>query len=325
MLLRGMAYSRGWKVRHTVSLPVVVVGNLSVGGTGKTPLTAALVTRFQAAGWRPAIVSRGYGGMRRELPHLLDSEDTPETVGDEPMMLFQQLKVPVCVCINRAAAVNHIARHTSANLVFSDDGLQHLAMPRAAQIMVIDGERGFGNGWLLPAGPLRDSPRRLAEMDLIAIQTAQASSTLPASLTLLLNSIRPGNNAESASSNTFALQPETVKNIVSGVATDLAGFKEKTVHAVAGIGNPQRFFGSLESAGFTVLEHAFPDHHEFTIADVTFADAAPILVTSKDAVKLRTVPNLPDTVFEVQARVKPSAELDAAITQLEATLRARFI
>ena len=160
-------------------LPVVVVGNLSVGGTGKTPLCAHLVDYFSQRGWHPAIVSRGYGGARREQPHLVNASDSAKDVGDEPLMLYQQTGVPVCVCISRAAAVDHVARSTDANIVFSDDGLQHWAMPRVAEIAVIDGVRGLGNRWLLPAGPLRDAPKALDGVSLVAIQMPHTNATDP--------------------------------------------------------------------------------------------------------------------------------------------------
>ncbi|CAG0911657.1 unnamed protein product, partial [Cyprideis torosa] len=152
--VRGLLYTWGVFRVEASSLPVVVVGNLTVGGTGKTPLCAELVKRFQAAGWKPAIVSRGYGGQRWQQAHLLAPNDSSAMVGDEPLMLFRQCRVPVCVCIHRALAVEYLATHTDVDIVFSDDGLQHLRLSRAANMVVIDGARGLGNRWLLPAGPL---------------------------------------------------------------------------------------------------------------------------------------------------------------------------
>lgn len=321
--IRRLAYKSGLKKVRALPLPVVVVGNLSVGGTGKTPLCGYLVDRFREAGWRPAIVSRGYGGARHEHPHLLGAQDSAETAGDEPVMLYRQTGVPVCVCIDRAAAVEYLAEHTDANLVFSDDGLQHLAMAREAGIVVIDGARGLGNRWLLPAGPLRESIRELEKADLIAIQlpyTGQGESAcdnLHASLTGGFG----GSLLQTSTRQCFRLLPTDLIRLSTGEASPLAAFHGQRVHAVAGIGNPQRFFDSLQSLGLLVECHPFPDHHEFTRTELAFSDGAPILVTAKDAVKLRALPDLPDLVYEVRTQVDPGSELETAIQALEQSLR----
>lgn len=335
LAVRRQAYVQGWLRTAPSPLPVVVVGNLSVGGTGKTPLCAALVERFQQAGWTPAIVSRGYGGRRREHPHLLNHDDTAASVGDEPLMLFRQSGVPVCVCTERAAAVACVAQHTTADIVFSDDGLQHLAMARACNIVVIDGLRGLGNRWLLPAGPLREPVNRLATADLIVIQrtpNVPQESQLhdEAALHASLTTGRAGKLLEPSRDNTFQLLPRPARRLTAGTTDNvpdcvpLAAFRGKAVHAVAGIGHPQRFFDVLQSFGLQVKAHSFPDHHPFTVADVSFDDELPILVTTKDAVKLAELAELPDSVYEVGTTLDMSSGLSMAVDNLERSLRKRF-
>lgn len=326
---RRLAYRVGWLNTESVSLPVVVVGNLSVGGTGKTPLCAYLVSQFEQAGWRPAIVSRGYGGERHELPYSVGLGDTAERVGDEPLMLHQQTGVPVCVCVNRAAAVRHIAQTSNANIVFSDDGLQHLAMPRVAEIVVIDSARGLGNRWLLPAGPLRDFPSVLRTVDLIALQSAklnaddmdfQATGFHPS---LAVSAL--GHSIESAYTHTFNLQATHAIELASGKRCELAELAIERVHAVAGIGHPERFFDSLQALGFLIEPHSMPDHHSYTVGDLSFDDDLSVLVTAKDAVKLRSLGALPATVYEICTRVIVSDAFDEQICLLEQALQQRRI
>lgn len=319
--IRRWSYRSGLSRTVPSALPVIVVGNLSVGGTGKTPLCAELVKRFQLAGWSPAIVSRGYGGPRHETAHLLSPADTPATAGDEPVMLYQQTGVPVCVCIDRAAAVEKVARDTHADIVFSDDGLQHLRMARVADIIVIDGARGLGNRWVMPAGPLREPPRQLALANLIAIQDPftgiAGEGTLHHSLPTSLGRYA----RDDAESQTFQLRPGQVRQVQSGQIIDLSSLKGRPVHAVAGIGNPQRFFDSLAACDLQIEPHPFPDHHQFTHEDLSFADGAPVLLTSKDAVKVKAMSDLPDTVYEVATQIHVSDALSAAIDALERSLR----
>ncbi|MGQ7844981.1 tetraacyldisaccharide 4'-kinase [Granulosicoccus sp. 3-233] len=323
-LLRGRRLLYRLGVLRTVPsrLPVIVVGNLSVGGTGKTPLCAELVSRFRQAGWKPAIVSRGYGGPRYEQPHLLTDEDTPSTAGDEPVMLYQQCAVPVCVCVDRAAAVARIVRDTDADVVFSDDGLQHLRMERVADIVVIDGVRGLGNRWLMPAGPLREPPSRLAAADLIAIQ-APFTGKEPADdwLHRSLQKVFGRHVDGEVQNQTFQLLPGRLRQLSSGQCVDMASMVGRRVHAVAGIGNPQRFFDSLAACGLQVDAHPLPDHHRFTLDDLSFDDDDPVLITSKDAVKLQAMTGLTDKVHEVAVQIQLNDELARAIDALERTLR----
>ena len=321
--LRRVAFQRGWFAVRAVPLPVVVVGNLSVGGTGKTPLCGYLVKVFQNAGWRPGIVSRGYGGERRELPHLIVNDNTPEQVGDEPLMLFEQTCVPVCVCVKRALAVEHLAAHTDVNIVFSDDGLQHLAMPRVAEIVVVDGRRGLGNGWLLPAGPLRDPVSRLPKADIIAVQ---ASDELH--ISLQVKALK--SSADAIENNHFQLTLNEAIALCNGERRSLQSFSGQDIVAVAGIGHPERFFDALRAVGLVVTGIAKPDHHVYTAADFstdefTAEPARPVLVTSKDAVKLKALGTLPVSVFEITTTVSASESLRECINALERSLSQAYI
>ncbi len=325
--LRRLAYRYGWKAALPVPLPVVVIGNLSVGGTGKTPLCAHLVERFKQAGWKPAIVSRGYGGPRHESAYLLTDSDTPSTAGDEPVMLRVQTGVPVCVCVNRAEAVRKLAESTDANIVFSDDGLQHLAMPRVAQILVVDGVRGFGNGWVMPSGPLRDSFGSLSNISFVAIQIP-ANQSQPSSTNavepVLHRSLHEGIVNERIApyrAHRFSLVPTQAINIHSGERLQLSALKGQVVHAVAGIGHPQRFFDSLAGLGIKVVEHPKADHATFSAEDFEFGDELPILVTAKDAVKLKQLNTLPANIYRIDTDLHLSDALDVAIQQLQDSLK----
>lgn len=323
---RRACYRLGIATTSPMLLPVVVVGNISVGGTGKTPLCAYLVKEFQRYGWRPAIVSRGYGGERHRLPRCVQSGDTAALVGDEPLLLHQQTGVPVCVCINRAAAVGHVQATCDANIVFSDDGLQHLAMPRQAQIAVIDGTRGLGNRWLLPAGPLRDSIRTLKDVDFIAVQVPYERNTCGISMQLheSFSHDHLDQALTSGLQNTFSLQATHATECTTGRDVPLGALKDRRVHAVAGIGNPDRFFASLRALGMQVIVHPLPDHHEFTRSDVVFDDDLPVLVTSKDAVKLRQLTDLPSQLMELCVRVDVSSQLAWEVDKLQQSLRQRY-
>jgi tetraacyldisaccharide 4'-kinase len=246
--------------RVRLPVPVVVVGNITAGGTGKTPLTIALVEALRARGWRPGVVSRGYGGQQVDRPRLLDERDTPREVGDEPC-LIRQSGVPVAVGRNRPAAAQLLIA-AGCNLVIADDGLQHYRLARDVEICVIDGVRRFGNARLLPAGPLREPLERLGSVDFRVCNGGEAEAgEVPMRL--------PGDTAVS-------LVDASANRPVSDFSV---------VHAVAAIGNPSRFFDSLRAHGLQPIEHPFADHHPFTAADFAFGDDLPVLMTDKDAVK----------------------------------------
>jgi tetraacyldisaccharide 4'-kinase len=257
---------------------VVVVGNLTVGGTGKTPLVAWLSTRLAATGMRVAIVSRGYGGRARGVTRVT-LHSRPSEVGDEPLLLARRAHATVFIGRDRVAAAK-AAVADGADIVLCDDGLQHLALVRQCEIVVIDGQRGFGNGRLLPRGPLRESPRRLRRVNAVVINGALTATDfrLPTFVqgTHFVMNLRPGDALPVAG---------------GGSLRSLASFRGTGVHAVAAIGNPQRFFDMLREAGLTLHEHPMPDHYAFEPGDLEFSDNLPVLMTEKDAVKCAAFAN----------------------------------
>ena len=258
--LRRWLYTIGAIRSVRLPVPVVVVGNLSVGGTGKTPLTIALAEALRARGFRPGVVSRGHGGRQRE-PMLLGDRPDPAEVGDEPC-LIRASGVVVAIGRKRPAAAR-LLLDAGCDVLIADDGLQHYALARDVEICVIDGTRRFGNGRLLPAGPLREPLSRLARVDFRVCNGASpADGEYPMQL---------------LGSEAVALH--------DGEQRPLADFAGQRIHAVAAIGNPSRFFASLRAARIEVIEHAFADHHVFGAADLDFGDSLPVLMTDKDAVK----------------------------------------
>jgi tetraacyldisaccharide 4'-kinase len=260
--LRRALYRAGILRSTRLTVPVIVIGNLSVGGTGKTPLTIALAEGLRERGYTPGVVSRGYGGTQK-LPLLLDASAEPSQVGDEPC-LIRTSGVPVAVGRNRPAAAKLLI-DAGCDIVIADDGLQHYALARDLEICVIDGVRRFGNGRLLPAGPLREPMSRLQKVDYRVCNGG---------------AVAPGDIA-------MELHGGMARALVDDHVQPLADFAGQTVHAIAAIGNPARFFASLRAQGLQVIEHPFPDHHAFVPNDFPF-DGKPVLMTEKDAVKCRT-------------------------------------
>ncbi len=272
MSLRNFLYRIGLRHRVRVGAPVIVVGNITVGGTGKTPLVAWLASRIAETGMKVAVVSRGYGGRARGVTRVTMHSRASE-VGDEPLLLARRAQAAVFVGRDRVAAAK-AAVADKADVVICDDGLQHLALRRDCEIAVVDGQRGFGNGCVLPRGPLRESPRRLRRVNAVVVNGAITAPgfSLPGMVdrTHFSMSLRPGD-----------AQP------VSGgaVPRPVESFRGSKVHAVAAIGNPQRFFDMLRGAGLTIHEHPFADHHAFKPVDLDFRDRLPVIMTEKDAVK----------------------------------------
>jgi tetraacyldisaccharide 4'-kinase len=269
--LRRALYRHGLLQSHRMAVPVIVVGNITVGGTGKTPLVLWLARFLQVHGFEPGIVSRGYGANTQiPRPVLLDS--TPEEVGDEPLLLAARSGCPIWVGRDRVAAARALlADNPELNIVISDDGLQHYRLMRDLEICLLDGDRGVGNGWPMPAGPLREGVARLREVHAV-VANGRLHDAIP--------------GAENAC--TMSLEGTLLRNVVHpSRTTEARQFINVPVHGVAGIGNPARFFRHLESLGLTVISHPFPDHHVFRREDLAFPDDAPILMTEKDAVKCR--------------------------------------
>ncbi len=266
--LRRLGYAKQWRRSTPLTRPVIVIGNLSVGGTGKTPLVCWLALRLAGQRFRPGIVTRGYGGSSRRA-QLVQTSDDSNTVGDEAIMLARSTGVPIAIGRDRPAAAQLLI-NAGCDVIVSDDGLQHYALARDCEIIVVDGERRFGNGRLLPAGPLREVPQRLKEADAVVVNGGPAviggHVALAGALRVRLEAI-----------NAIALR--------YGTAKPLSDFAGRSVHAVAAIGNPQRFFKMLESLGIHVIAHALPDHARLRVDDISFADDLPVLMTEKDAVK----------------------------------------
>lgn len=263
--MRRLAYRAGLLPSYRLPVPVIVVGNLTVGGTGKTPLVAWLADYLQKAGFRPGIVARGYRGKARTWPQQVHPDSDPAMVGDEAVMLAGQTQCPIVVGPNRVLAARAAIEHGDCNLVLSDDGLQHYALGRDVEIAVIDGVRRFGNGRLLPAGPLREPLSRLGKVDLVVVN----------------------GDADDSGYRMRVQVVQAHKLVDVTTVRALADFHGKTVHAIAGTGNPERFFSALRQAGLQVLPHPFPDHHVFQQQDIDFHDGRPVMMTAKDAVKCR--------------------------------------
>lgn len=263
--LRRRAYRTGLLSVHRMPVPVIVIGNITVGGTGKTPLVAWLARFLIGAGYTPGIVSRGYGGKVGNWPQPVAADSDPALVGDEAVLLARRSGCAVVVGPDRVAAARVLLEHSPCDVILSDDGLQHYRLGRDVEIAVIDGVRGFGNGRCLPAGPLREPPERLREVDLVVV-----------------------NGTAGEGQYSMRLIEQVPRDVMdAGASRPLADFQGTRVHAVAGIGHPERFFKRLRALGLRIVEHPFPDHHAYSPADLDFGDGEPVLMTEKDAVKCR--------------------------------------
>lgn len=281
-----------------VGLPVVIVGNITVGGSGKTPLVLWIARHLEAAGWRPGIVSRGYGGSAAasgDPPVEVTGESDPMVVGDEPVLLARGSECPVWIATDRVAACRALhSHHPECDVLVLDDGLQHYRLARDVEIAVVD-PRGFGNGHLFPAGPLREPPSRLNEVDAVVC-----------------------NGLTSVKGYAMRLEGRALVSLMdANRVVDVAALGSRRVHAVAGIGEPARFFRHLEALGLEVVAHSFPDHHPYTSADLQFGDRLPVVMTEKDAVKCQPILAAESRFWMLPVR----AELDPAFGEmLERTL-----
>ena len=274
-------------------VPVIVVGNITIGGTGKTPLVIWLVDWLKQRGLRPGVVSRGYGGKGNRRPRAVPSQGADAALcGDEPVLIAASANCPVVVCRNRVKAAQALLKSGGVDVIVADDGLQHYALARDVEIAVVDGHRGLGNGRMLPAGPLREPPERLQQVDWV-VSNGQACSAVP-------------------DASLMRMRPVAFTNLGTEQTLPPVEFAacHKSVHAVAGIGNPDRFLGLLSELGVRAELHAFADHHRFTGAEIVFDDGAPVVCTDKDAVKLRGlgVPLGHCWRFQVAAELDASGE-----------------
>lgn len=265
--LRKWFYKIGIKKSEALPVPVIVVGNITVGGTGKTPLCIALANLLQQQGYRVGIISRGYGGKKSEPKMVLPSSKTAE-VGDEALLIVKETNCPMAVGVKRVEAGKVLLKHAPCDVILVDDGLQHYALKRDIEIAVIDGERRFGNSICLPAGPLREPIERLNSVDFVVVNGTKEENTAWHEWEMkLIGSV--------------------AVNLVTGETKPLTDFRNLSCHAIAGIGNPERFFKKLEKAGILQrIDHSFPDHHVFKANDITFKNF-PVFMTEKDAVKCK--------------------------------------
>jgi tetraacyldisaccharide 4'-kinase len=278
--VRVRAYERGIFAQESVQVPVIVVGNITVGGAGKTPVVAWLTKRLTEAGRKPGIVSRGYGAQGQSRPVMVTLDSNYQEVGDEPLVLARQTGVPICIDADRVAAARHLVAESGVDIIVADDGLQHYRLRRDFEIAVLDGQRVLGNRRMLPAGPLREPPSRLDEVDLVLV------------------------NGESAYSDgiRFDLLPHRAVSLTGTARRHLSEFAGMEVWAVAGIGNPRRFCRMLESFEIKPVLVDLPDHGVVSLPALHRQQSWPILMTEKDAVKYAapTVENVWYVPVEVQ-------------------------
>ncbi|MDD4916118.1 MAG: tetraacyldisaccharide 4'-kinase [Methylococcales bacterium] len=287
--LRRFLYRIGWYKSSRLPVTVVVVGNITVGGTGKTPLVVRLTALLKQQGYKPGVISRGYGGAASDSPLPVTADSDPAQVGDEAVLLAARCDCPVVVGRDRPAAGRLLLANHPCDVIISDDGLQHYALQRDIEIVVIDGQRRFGNGYCLPAGPLREPQARIKQVDMVVVNGLDAE-------------LQAGEYA-------MHYRGDQLMNLRSGERKPLADFKGRDCHALAAIGNPARFFAQLAEAGVNCKNHAFPDHYAFQAADLQFRDDKPLLMTEKDAVKCKTFAG--DSTWYLPV----SAELPDAFTQ----------
>ena len=282
VLVRRILFRTRIRKSYNVGVPVIVVGNLSVGGAGKTPLVLWIAEFLKSHGRKPGIVSRGYGGTVSEGKEAKAANiaSDPAEVGDEPMLLSRRSGCPVWVSADRVLAATTLKReHPEVDVIIADDGLQHYALRRDIEICVVDAH-GLGNRWLLPAGPLREPLSRLKSVDAVVAHGPDAG----------------------ASGYSMKLRGENLANLVNAQdRRPLKSFAGQKVHAVAGIGDPKRFFLQLAGAGLKIVPHPFPDHHVFSAADLEFSDGLPVVMTEKDAVKCKRIAKAQHWVFAVDA------------------------
>ena len=258
--LRVLLYRYGVLSTRRAEVPVIVVGNIMVGGTGKTPTVIWLVNELRSRGYTPGIVSRGYGGSKSGSSMKVDIYSDAAVVGDEPLLLARRGRCPIAVDANRVRAASMLV-DDGVDVIVADDGLQHLQLERDFEICVIDGARGLGNFRLIPSGPLREMPRRLKSVDQILVN---GEGDFPNSIS-------------------FELLASDANRLNGSLTRPLQGFSGTTVHAVAGIGNPARFFDLLRSHNIQIIEHSFPDHAALTMANLNFSDQFEVFMTEKDA------------------------------------------
>ncbi len=287
--LRRTLYRSGVLRSIKLPVPVIIVGNISVGGTGKTPFTLWLAQQLLDQGWHPAIISRGYSKAKQQQSKTsrpVAVGDSPDEVGDEPLLMAQRGLCPVWIGRDRPATAQALLQaHPECDVILSDDGMQHYRLQRDVEIVLVDGKRRFGNGLLLPAGPLREPTSRLKTADIVVV------------------------NGGTTRDHEYAMQLNGAQfyNLLNPATTlPASAFAGQRLHAIAGIGHPQRFFAHLAHLGLSAQTHPFPDHHCYSAADISFSDADAVLMTEKDAVKCAPFATEQCWVLRVDAQVDPA-------------------
>ncbi len=292
---RRAAFLAGQGEIYRAPVPVIVVGNITLGGTGKTPMILWLIEHCRARGWRVGVVSRGYGAQPPGFPWRVQADQTAAQAGDEPLLIVQRTGVPLVIDPDRGRAVRALLEGNQLDLVLCDDGLQHYRLARDLELVLVDAARGLGNGRCLPAGPLREPAERLHDSDALIFNGATADAD--------------GHFA-------MQLRPAALVNLASGVRTGLEHFPAgQALHALAGIGNPQRFFNTLEALDWQPQAHAFADHAHYSAEQLKFEPALPLVMTEKDAVKCRSFAGPDWWYLAVEAQMSPAFEawLDARL------------
>ena len=296
--LRYQGYKLGWFASYHAPIPVMIIGNISVGGSGKTPLIISVVSYLQQRGVQVGVISRGYGGNTSQMPAVVTARSLPCEVGDEPCLIVNMTGVAMAVCPDRQQAIETLlSAHPNLQLIIADDGLQHYALQRDIEWIVVDVARGFGNQQLLPTGFLREPMSRLKDATVIYHKELPVVSA-PNSKQYDhqnnnqkdIQNDKPINSEDKSKRLTMHLQPDTVQPLLSSTEMNrIAPMIGDKVHAVSGIGYPQRFFATLSTLGFDVIPHPYPDHHAFSLSELLQYEHYPILITSKDAVKIRAL------------------------------------
>jgi tetraacyldisaccharide 4'-kinase len=292
----GVFKRHKFSVPNKFSVPIIIVGNITVGGTGKTPLVIYLIEQLRNHGFRPAVISRGYGRKTKYAKEVHVDSSVGE-VGDEPLLIKLRTQCPVFVASRREKAIAAILKHTDANIIISDDGLQHYAMDRDIEIVVLDGLRRFGNGFLLPAGPLREPVGRLDQVDFVV-----------------------NNGDDRVNEIMLSLAVDKLVHLKTGKPVSLQDFEGKQVNAIAGIGHPKRFFNTLISQGIKVIPHSFPDHYFYRASDLNFANDLPMLMTEKDRIKCMHC--MTDNMYYLTVKVELSDSFMAQLLEKLVRLKA---
>lgn len=282
--LRQGCYRMGICQSSALPVPVIVVGNISVGGSGKSPLVMALVDHLKAKGFTPGVISRGYGGKSAFWPREVNRTTCTQLVGDEPQLIFERCDVAVVAGPNRVRNGYYLIDKMNCNILISDDGYQHFALQRDIDIAVIDGQYGFGNGWCLPAGPLREPISAFKRADIVVFNGQVTELSVGQATAEWLHDI-----PSDCMTCCATMELQEARNLLDNRRLKLSEFARNPVHVVAGIGNPSRFFSQLEKVGIHIIPHVFPDHHQFSEQDLSFADDSDVLMTEKDGIKCRSV------------------------------------